>query len=76
MAKTSLSLGGPAHLGWGLPGGSDSKEPACDAGDPGLIPGLGRAPGEGMATRCSIFARIPWTEEPGGLQSTGSPRVG
>ena len=27
--------------------GSDSKESACSAGDPGLIPGLGRFPGEG-----------------------------
>ena len=32
---------------------------------------------KGMATRSSILAwRIPWTEEPGGLQSMGSPRVG
>ena len=32
---------------------------------------------EGMATHCSILAcQIPWTEEPGGLQSTGSQRVG
>ena len=30
----------------GFPGGSDSKEPACSAGDPGLIPGLGRSLGE------------------------------
>ena len=30
-----------------FPGGSDSKESACDAGEPGLIPGLGRSPGEG-----------------------------
>ena len=30
---------------------------------------------EGMATRSSIFAwRIPWTEEPGGLQLMGSPK--
>ena len=28
-------------------GGSDGKESACSAGDPGLIPGLGRYPGEG-----------------------------
>ena len=28
-------------------GGSDGKESACDAGDPGLIPGSGRSPGEG-----------------------------
>ena len=30
-----------------LPCGSDSKESACRAGDLGLIPGLGRSPGEG-----------------------------
>ena len=29
------------------PGGSDSKESACNAGDPGSIPELGRSPGEG-----------------------------
>ena len=28
-------------------GGSDGKESACNAGDPGLIPGLGRTPEEG-----------------------------
>ena len=34
-------------------------------------------PEEGMATHSSILAwRISWTEEPGGLQSTGSQRVG
>ena len=31
----------------GFPGGSDSKESACNMGDLGLIPGLGRFPGEG-----------------------------
>ena len=32
---------------------------------------------KGMATHSSILTwRIPWTEEPGGLQSTGSQRVG
>ena len=30
-----------------FPGSSDDKKPACNAGDPGLIPGLGRSPGEG-----------------------------
>ena len=30
-----------------FPGGSDGKEPACNAKDLGLIPGLGRSPGEG-----------------------------
>ena len=31
---------------WGFPGGSDGEGSACDAGDLGLIPGLGRCPGE------------------------------
>ena len=31
----------------GFPGGSDGQEFACNAGNPGLIPGLGRSPGEG-----------------------------
>ena len=30
----------------GFPGGSDGKESACNVGDPGSIPGLGRSPGE------------------------------
>ena len=29
---------------WGFPGGSNGKEPTCNAGDPGSIPGLGRSP--------------------------------
>ena len=103
-------------LGLGFPCGSAGKEPACNVGDLGLIPGLGRSPGErrgyplqyswaslvaqmvknqpamqetwvqslgweksleeGMATHSSILAwRIPWTEEPGGLQSMGLKRV-
>ena len=54
----------------GLPGGSDHKEFSCNAGDLGSIHGSGRSPGEGNATHSSILAwRIPWTEEPGGLQS-------
>ena len=32
----------------GFPGGSDGKEYACNAEDPGLIPGLGRSAGEGI----------------------------
>ena len=55
-----------------FPGGLYGKESACNAGDPGLIPGLGRFPGEGNATHSSILAwRIPRAEEPGRLQSMG-----
>jgi len=47
-----------------------------DTRDTGSIPGLGKSPGEGMATRSSILAwRIPWTEEPGRLQYIGLQRV-
>ena len=53
------------------------KDSAYNAGDPRSIPGLGRSPGEGKATHSSVLAwKIPWTEEPGRLQSTGSQRVG
>ena len=52
------------------------KKSACNAGDPGSIPGLGGCPGEKMTTIPSIPAwRIPWTEGPSGLQSMGSQRV-
>ena len=41
------------------------------------IPGSGRSLEKEMATHSNIPAwRIPWTEEPGGLQSMGSERVG
>ena len=107
----------PTSVFMGFPGSPASKESTCNVGDPGLIPGLGRVPGErigypvqysqaslvaqlvknppamrkiwvrslgwedpleeGMANHSSIFAwRIPWAEEPGGLQSMGSERVG
>ena len=50
---------------------------ACNAGDLGSIPGWEDPLEKKMATHSSILAgRIPWTEEPGGLQSTGSQRVG
>ena len=63
---------------WGFPGGASGKETACQCRrkrDEGSIPGLGRSPGVGNGN--SILAwRIPWTEEPGGLQSMGLLRVG
>ena len=56
----------------GFPGGSDGKESAHNAGDLGSIPGSGRSPGEGNGNHSSILAwEIPWTEEPGRLQSMG-----
>ena len=102
---------------WGFPGSSSGKESACNAGDPSLIPGSERYPGEGTGyplqySWASLVAQLvknhlqygrpgfnpwvgkipwkrtwqptpvflpgesPWTEEPGGLQSVGSQRVG
>ena len=59
------------------PGGSDSKETARNEGNLNLIPGLGRSPGEGIATHSSTLAwRIPWTEEPGRPQSVRLQRLG
>ena len=54
----------------------ESAYDAGDTGDVGLILGWGRSPGGIHAAHSSILAwRITWTEEPGGLQSTGSQRV-
>ena len=54
----------------------NSAANAGDARDTNLILGLGRSSGEGNGNHSSIPAwKIPWTEEPGGLQSMGSQRV-
>ena len=51
------------------------ENPPANAGDvrgAGLIPGLGRSPGDGQGNPLSILAwKIPWTEEPDGLLSIG-----
>ena len=53
------------------------KNPPANVGDSGSIPGLGRSLKKEMATQSSILTwEIPWTEEPGGLQSMGLQRVG
>ena len=44
----SLSFVIPSHFQKGFPDSSVGKESACNAGDPGLIPGSGRSPGEGI----------------------------
>ena len=62
----------------GFPGGSDGTESTCNVGDVGLIPGWEDPLEEGMAAHSSIIAwRIPMDrEEPGGLQSVRSQKVG
>ena len=60
-----------------LPCSSEGKETACNAGDPGSIPGQEDPLEKEMAIPSSILAwRIPWTEKPGGPQSIWSQRVG
>ena len=57
----------------GLPGGSVVKNSPAIAGDIGSIPGEEDPLEKEMATHSSILAwEIPWTEEPGRLQSMGS----
>ena len=62
----------------GFLGGSDSKESACNGGDLGSIPGLGRSPGEvhGNSLQYSCLENFPGQEETGGLQSMRLQRVG
>ena len=56
----------PTPVSLGFPVGLAGKASACNAGDLGSIPGLGRSPEKGRATHPSILAwEIPWTEEPG-----------
>ena len=56
--------------------GAGGKESACNAGDTGdenSTPGLGRSPegGNDNPLQYSCLEKIPWTEEPGGLQFPG-----
>jgi len=53
------------------------KNSPARAGDTGSIPESGRSPGGGNSNPlCFLAWKIPWTEEPGGLQSMRSQRVG
>ena len=59
-----------------FPGDSVGKESSCQAGDASSIPGWEDPLEKEMATHYSNLAwEIPWTEEPGGLQSMGSQGV-
>ena len=59
----------------GFPWWLSGKKSACNAGDMSWTPGWGRSPGEGNGNQLRYSSwRIPWTEEPDGLQSMGSQR--
>ena len=52
------------------------KNSLANADDMGLTPGMGRSPGEGNDKQFQYSCwKIPWTEEPGGLQSMRSQRI-
>jgi len=77
MSKVSRELLFDPYPSVGFPGGSVVKNPS--AVQEIRVQSLGREDSleEGMATHSSILAwKIPWTEEPSGLQSMGSQRVG
>ena len=55
-SHSKMSLITPASLLKGFPGGSEVKASACNAGDLGSIPGLGRSPGEGNGNPFQYFS--------------------
>ena len=68
LVKGKRKILGTIYFIWVFLCDSAGKEPACNAGDAGSVPGLGRLPVEGNGTHSSILAwEIPWTEENDGL---------
>ena len=63
-------------MGGAFPGGSAGEESARNAGDPGSVLGWGRFPGEGNGNPLQYSCLGNPMEEPGGLQSMGSQRIG
>ena len=77
FVTSGMSLAGSRHVitnGLGFPNGSDVKESAYNAGDPGLILGLGRCPGEGNGNPFH-YSYLENPMEPGRLLSMKSQRV-
>ena len=72
IIKTTISLENEciSYILQGFPSGTSGKEPMQETKE---TPWVGKSPGGGsITTHSSILAwRIPWTEEPGGLQSIG-----
>ena len=69
----------PTLVFLGFPGGSAGKESACNAGDPGLIPGLGRSAGEGIGyplqySWASLVAEL--VKNPPAMQETSVQSLG
>ena len=80
LHKMKYTVNITRSISMGFSGGSDGKESACNAGDLGLSPGWGRSPGDGkcypLQYSCLKTYMDRGAQEPGGLQSTGSQRLG
>ena len=77
MLALAPSISGPLMPFTAFPGGSDSKESACNAGDPGSIPGLGRASGGRAWQPTAVFLPGEFQDKgAGGLESMGLQRSG
>ena len=77
MQKLDISI--PFGNNHGFPHSSVGKESACNAGDPGLIPGSGRSPGEGIGyplqySWASLVAQL--VKNPPAMQETWVPSLG
>ena len=69
------------HETLGFPGGTAVRNPPANAGDTrdvGSIPGVGTIPWrrKWQPSLTLLLGKVPWTEDPGGLQFMGSQRVG
>ena len=77
--KVALPIYIPTNSSLGFPDGARGKEPitnARDTRDMGSKSGSGTSPGVGNGNLLQYSClEIPWTEEPGGLQSMGPQRV-
>ena len=80
MVPTDVCLIWPLTLEWGVPGGTSGKESDWQCRrhrSLGFHIWVRTIPGVGSGSYSSILTwKIPWTEEPGGLQSTGPQKVG
>ena len=79
--QTCVSLAG-GFFTTSFPGGSDGKVPACNAGDPGSMPGPGRSPGEGYGNplqdaclESSMNGGAWWATVPGIAESDATERL-
>jgi len=79
VGQISFPVSGPIvfHCGHtvGFPGGTVLKNPPANAGDTRSDPWAGKNPCRKWHPLQTLAGKMPWTEEPGGLQSMGLQRV-